>query len=556
MKTICKHFSGGGNFETRTQLLKGFVSLLLITTAFTSCTNESEVFNQSSPKLDVKFGVALPQARAILNDECLPDNSKVGVALDDGAATVYDGYSPLYFTSTGTGSSQTWTSNTDVAMTSVEATLYAYYPYDGNVDISAIPIDMTAADQTDWLYATPVANVNEDNASVAVTLNHALANINVSLVKGSYVGTGNVTAISVKSDGIAPKGTFNAVQATPDYTAFEDEGAALERTVTTTLGGTATDIMVVPTGESASITFNITMDGQLYIAKSTAVKLEIGNSYKYTVTFNSTYMSLSEVAVTQWNEVDKGGLTPEKDKSFDLKTAPNGVYAVTENGRGLLIEDADESCIAVALIVNDIIDTEGKTILQKFMIEKNASENKTSAKAAYQEDDATNTGYYYFYWGPADTDVNGIENWTDGNNMFIPIDYKTWKNNSSYVYNDFNGKSNTAALMNVTDNDSNIQYGNMGTWCRKFNETPSENQGYTDWYIPASGQLALILINSNEINAALTKIGGNELGAGNLYSSSEYDSNTGWCQSFGGNKYVQTISKDRIAIVRFIRDIN
>ena len=478
--------------------------------------------------------------------------------LDDGTATDYDSYSPLYFTATGTGDSQTWIPNTDVVLTETKGTLYAYYPHDGNVDISAIPIDMTAADQTDWIYATPVADVNEDNASVAVTLNHALANINVSLVKGSYVGTGNVTAISVKSDGIAPKGTFNAAQATPGYTAFEDEGAALERTVTNTLGGTATDIMVVPTGSSATITFNVTVDGTVFTATSAAVELEKGSSYKYTLTLNSTFMSVSDVPVTPWNVVTKESLTLVKFNPWDV--LENGVYAFSSTGALIDVANADESCIAVALVVGE----------HKFWIEKNETKNTTSIKAAYTEDGATDTGYTFFYWGMYGSDNTSITNYTqtggggtsksgylpkaDGTYVYTPNlsgDYTTW---TSGALSDFNGKANTAALLVASDTDSYTTYANMATWCRIFNQTATENQGYTDWYIPACGQLSLMYLNMTAIDNALTKIGGQTIATHQYWSSSECSSSRCWSLHFSSGDVSDGYKYGNIR-VRFVRDI-
>ena len=460
--------------------------------------------------------------------------------LDDGTATDYDSYSPLYFTATGAGDSQTWTPNTDVVLTETKGTLYAYYPHDGNVDISAIPVDMTAADQTDWLYATPVTDVNEDKASVAVTLNHALANINVSLVKGSYVGTGNVTAISVKSDGIAPKGTFNAAQATPNYTAFEDEGAALERTVTTTLGGTATDIMVVPTGSSTTITFNVTVDGTVFTATSAAVGLEKGSSYKYTLTLNSTFMSVSDVSVTPWNPVTKESLTLEKVQA-SANTGPtvnsagkaNGVYAVTATGELIDYNDAavDATCLGVALITDN----------QRIMIEKMGEANTTSIKAAYDEDGATNTDYRYFYWGMSKKDISGINN----------------KSQDS-AKNDFNGKANTNFIIATPDTDSYTDFANMGTYCTIFNATETENQGFTDWYIPACGQLYEICTNMTNINAALTAMSSTEFYYNSYYwSSSESSSDGAFCIRFvNDNGTVDNYMKGYyLSRVRFVRDI-
>ena len=208
--------------------------------------------------------------------------------------------------------------------------------------------------------------------------------------------------------------------------------------------------------------------------------------------------------------------------------APNGVYAVKVDGSLVSVDEADETCIGVALIVNDA-DTP-----QHIMIEKNGDSNITSIKAAYEADGATSTDYFPFYWGPYDTDVSGITNWTDGDLAFIRTDYTTWSTNPTYAWNDYNGKANTAAMMNVTDSDRYIVYANAATYCVKFNETETENQGFSDWYIPALGQLALIRINVTDINAALIKIGGTTINRyEHHWSSSEGSSKGGWCLPFG-----------------------
>jgi len=511
---------------------------MLISTAFASCTHESEDLNNLPGKnLKVSFNVAEVQSRAIFTEASLPTASVVGAKLDG-----YDSYSAITFTANGTGQAQTWTPSTDVSLGEDQGTLYTYFPYSQNTDISAIPVDMTEADQTDWLYGTPVTGVSEDKANVTVTLNHALANINLTLAKGSYVGTGNVTAISVKSDGIAPKGTFNAAQETPAYSAFEDEGTAIERAVTTTLGGTATDIMVVPTGQSAAITFNVTVDGTVYTATSSAVQLEMGSSYKYTLTLNSTMMGVSEVAVTQWNPLTKDNLTLEKY----VDTTPQ-VFAVKSDGSLIDVASADNSCIAVALKAGE----------HQFMIEKT------------QSYDATNTT---FYWGTNlyGKNVAGITeiNKADGvnSNGYLPkadgtyqstpnlsSDYTTW---TSGGLSDFNGKNNTNAIIAAyTELSVDMDARDMCKVLQTFNAgTYGSNQGFTDWYIPACGQLALIYLNKTAINEALTAIGGTTFSGNDYWSSSEYSSDGGWGVDLDGGD-VDNNNKNRSNRVRFVRDI-
>ena len=249
-------------------------------------------------------------------------------------------------------------------------------------------------------------------------------------------------------------------------------------------------------------------------------------------------------------------------KSWD--TMANGVYAVGADGSPVMVEDADESCIGVALIANDAPTP------QRLMIEKNETNNTTSIKAAYDADGATDTGYTYFFWGMRGQDVSDITNYTqtggggtksygnlpkpDGTYNGTPnlsADYTTW---TSGCLSDFSGKANTAALMEVEDADSYTTYANMATWCSKFNETPSENQGFNDWYIPSMGQLALIYLNKTAINEALTKIGGMTFASNYYWSSSEYSSTIGFYVSFSSGSVNYNL-KSYGCRVRVVRDL-
>ena len=342
MKNLCKHFSGGGNFKHPvTSCAKGtLLSLLLAAcTAFTACNNE-ESLPSAGNQLKLSFGINAPESRAIFTDTKLPDNSPVGVRLDG-----YADYANLVYTGSTTGSTQSWSSTTSVTLTDTKGTLYAYWPQNNAVSIDAIDVDMTAEDQTDWLYATPVTDVNEDKASVAVTMNHALANINVTVNKGSYLGAGNITNITVQSDGIALGGTFNAAQTTPGYTAFENEGKPLSRDVTTTTGAAATDIMVVPTGTSAAVTFLLTIDGIQFTATSDAVQLTMGNSYQYTLNLSdiSTYMEISGFAVKPWNSTTGGTLDLEE---YDFETDLLAIYHIDD----ALIASRSEDDVEINLL--------------------------------------------------------------------------------------------------------------------------------------------------------------------------------------------------------------
>ena len=515
----------------KSKATKGTILSLLLAacTTFTACNNDKSSLPTAGNQLQLSFGINAPESRAIFTDTKLPDGSPVGVRLEG-----YADYANLVYTGTTTSGTQSWASTTDVTLTDTKGTLYAYWPQNNAVSIDAIPVDMTAADQTDWLYATPVTDVNEDKASVAVTMNHALANINITVNKGTYKGDGVISNITLQSDGIALGGTFNAAQTTPGYTAFEDEGKQLSRTVSTTAGGTATDIMVVPTGTPAPITFLLTIDDIQFKATSQSVWITKGNSYQYTLNLSdiSTYLEISGFSVKQWTSTTVGTLDLEEVKgnsgpAIDATGKANGVYVVTAAGQLVDKTTVAADAIGVALI----------TANQSILIEKNGEANTDIIKAAYDADGAPNTDYEYFFWGMYGSDVAGITNISS----------------SDAAKQDFNGKANTAAIIATPDTDDKTTYANMGTYCTKFNEMSGT---YADWYIPAVGQLYEIYTNVTDINTALTNIGGTTFNTtGNYWSSSENSSNSAWYVSFLTSN-VNSNSKDYdVYRVRFVRDI-
>ena len=532
MKTFCKHsLLGGGKNNPATRFAKGtFFSLLLISacTAFTACNDDAEDSPVlASNKLNITVGLQQPQGRAIITGTTLPESSSIGVLLDDGEAISYDAYNNIKFTAATENSKQVWNPASDIVLDETKGTLYAYYPYAAGTNLAAIPVE--TASQTDYLYAQPVANVSEKNASVAVTMKHMLANVNVTVNKGTYVGTGNISKISIQSDGIATAGTFNAAQATPAFTATTGAGDAVEQTVTTTLGGTATDIMVVPTGTAKAITFMVRVDDVDYTVTSSEVTLESGNSYNYTLSLNSTFMTVSEVAVTQWNNMPKESLSLEKFDPTAIK-----VYAVNSDFSLVDYNSATTSAVGVAVEAGN----------HKFMI---AKANAT---------DGTNN---ILYWDKDYSDLylknyNGVHGTNGGSGYFggssasvLPTDFTTW---TAGALSDFDGHYNTRLIANSSSHSRD-----MCTVLNTLNAaTDGSNAGKYNWYVPACGQLALMYLAKADIDAALDKIGGTALADKTYWSSTENSSSTAWYVDFKDG-YVSGRYKDEYNRVRFIHDI-
>ena len=522
------------------------LSLSLLTIALAACQNNEEA-PASSNQLQVSVRTEQPAAtRAMVETTTLPSGSSIGITVTENTtdATTYDGQTfnnVQYSSSDGIS----WTTTDAPALSATEAKAVAYYPYSNAVtDVTAIPV---AAGETDYMYSGYLTGLSATNPEAAFTMNHAMTALRVNLKKSAeYAPTATVTDITIKGAAFGTAATLNAT--TGALTNITGQDSDINRTLSLSLSSSyqTNDFIVVPDAAATDLTlqFLVTINEEQYTASTTLTEaLKQGYYYTFSLTLSAKGISVSIASVTPWNS----GTSMEQNL---VKCLANGVYAISASGDPVTVANANNSCIGVALIVNDAPTP------QYLMIEKNGEANTTSIKAAYTEDGATNTSYQYFYWGMNGSDNSGITNWTEGHGSTIPTDYTTWSTNSTYAWNDFNGKANTAALQAASDTDSYTTYANMGTYCTKFNQTASENQGYTDWYIPALGQLSLMFLNMTEINEALTAIGGTTLNSSYTYwSSSEYSDNYGWRVNFSYGGIVGYFNKYDFNWVRLVRDL-
>ena len=509
---------------------KAILSLALITSA-TSCSNEAdEVNNSGAARLAINVALNQPASRAIITGNAMPSGSQIGIQLTgDG----YDAYNNIKFTATGSQ----WAPVSDVLLTKNKGTLYAYYPYAESTDLSAIAVETES--QTDYLYATSVANINENNAEADLTMNHALANIKLQFINNNYgAGAGNVSNITVSGDGFATTATFNAAQATPEYVANSfapTTGASITTDATVTLGHeNAIDLLVIPNGQNKKLTITAEIDGQQYTATTGSdITLQKGKSYLYKLSLSSTYMAVdNSVAVTDWNKGNgESGEGLNLDKQVDNTIK---VYAVSSTNQLIDYSTADNTAKGVAIVAGE----------HKFMIAKS---------------DATNDGSnYYLHWswinntsdlsltnytkvnGTADNGFLPKPDGTFGGSTYLSGDFTIW---TAGALSDFNGKANTVVIAAAS-----IYAKDMCTVLNTFNASDS----YKDWYVPACGQLALMYLNMTEINAALTKIGGTALAAEGYWSSSESSSRYAW-SVYLKDGFVYSSLKDGSYRVRFVR---
>lgn len=86
-----------------------------------------------------------------------------------------------------------------------------------------------------------------------------------------------------------------------------------------------------------------------------------------------------------------------------------------------------------------------------------------------------------------------------------------------------------------------------------FRNNASINEGYTDWFVPALGQLAFMCLMQDDLNRLMTLVGGAAL-TGILWSSTEMNYISAWRIDF---KYrsLWNNSKNTKFILRMIKEL-
>ena len=277
-----------------------------------SCNTNLFETSEENARLEVKITNEV-QTKALIEGNRLPDGSEVGITVLESDNSDYDDISAfrnVRFKSSSQGSTQLWTAQNEIILSTTKGSLYAYYPYSGSVtDITKVPVTATSADQTDYMYASPVQDLNNKNATAEVVLKHALAAVRLSVSRGTFSGTGKVTSVGIKSDAIASSGSLNSM--TGVLSGFNGKGTELSPAFDPfTLSSTQTvkDFIVIPTGEEKALTIRITVDGYTLEVQTPPIDFAEGVISNISVTVNSRDLEIAGVSVTPWTSIDKGSL--------------------------------------------------------------------------------------------------------------------------------------------------------------------------------------------------------------------------------------------------------
>ena len=318
--------------------------LLLITlsvTALLSCTKDHGLNPENQDvALSVKAGIMVDPSimtKSIIIGSSFADGAEIGVQVLKGASIYQTGAKTniLY-----TNNSGTWSPETPFYLTSAEGNIYAYYPYvsvaSNNALFTTIPVTITpgitTGAETDYMYATASTCSNAD-ATIALTMNHALAQVSFYVYKANYSGNGSLTQFKIED--AAAETSFIKTSSTAltmniiNGTIAGGSKGTLTRTLDTpvTLSATAPDpegtaaalraqvnatTLTIPTTliGATDIKFTFTIDGVDYVIyNSSEITWAAGNQYIYTIKLEGTELVISDPTITDWSPVINDALT-------------------------------------------------------------------------------------------------------------------------------------------------------------------------------------------------------------------------------------------------------
>lgn len=279
--------------------------------------------SESSSPLTLSVRTGLPESKSIITGSSLGAGEEIGVFLTDEQGENYDGlsYSNIRFTSSGASSSQSWNADNDIMLSASKATLSAYYPYSGNVDnISSIPVECSSQVQTDYMYAEPVTELNNRNPEASLTMKHALSAVRITLKRGTYTGTGNITGISISGENMATGGILNG--RTGAITSLTGKGEAISPDISSSTldkEGRDIDILVIPTGSDSSIDIEVIIDGERFNVSTSAISLVQGMMSVCEISINNSSVTIAPLKVKAWTTSQKTSASMQKNHTVSLE---------------------------------------------------------------------------------------------------------------------------------------------------------------------------------------------------------------------------------------------
>lgn len=295
-----------------------YVTLLGMSILLGSCANDNLQEPESGKKnLNIQATIGEITSRAPIAS--FSNASEMGLFITAGnLGNDYDGIA-AYSNVKATVNNNAWSLAIPVYLSNNTAKIYAYYPYSASTTTgTTVPIETTS--QTDFLYGTHVASVNNTTPNCPITMQHVLALVDFKFAKQNYSGTGKLTKIEIANASgkklLNNKGTINIQTGaiTKDATTSGDTSRTLDYTLTTTAAATSADpflvIPVSPLTSAGDLTMTFTVDGKAYVYNlPAATEWVSGTKNTYAVTLSGKGLTVGNVTITDWTTGTGGAAT-------------------------------------------------------------------------------------------------------------------------------------------------------------------------------------------------------------------------------------------------------
>lgn len=288
--------------------------LFLLTSIFGfSCTDNN--FDNLQKCLDISLYMKVKTSRGVIEGATLPQESAIGVTLQEADKATYDGssFQNMKYWATVENGQQKWETNKTVFLSNTKGMVYAYYPYNINVDnFTEIPV---VAGITDYMYAVPAIVYGQNNKAI-LQMKHAMTGVRLDIIRDTYSKTGFIEKVSIQSGTFATGAMMDAT--TGDLWQIEGANVLFPMTVEKNLQTSPSiDMIMVPTGVEDKITFLVRIDGVDYEV-NTAIPLlaERGCIYKYILSVQDEKLTLGKMKVFGFGEEDEEDLDFNDDNTI------------------------------------------------------------------------------------------------------------------------------------------------------------------------------------------------------------------------------------------------
>ena len=263
--------------------------------------------------------VGSTEVKSVTNGTDFPEEGEIGLFLfkDELAETPYgeSGYTNVKYAYNS--DKKKWTASPSIKVGNTPGYLFGYYPYKAGtqekpINVKAIPV-ASSLNGDDVMYATK-QTVNDKTASqTAITMNHALARVSITVINNGYTGKAELSKIKFSGAKIAQEGTLNAldgkITATNSNVTLDVPTA--NQTITAT--GSTYECLLVPSEKEESkqaVKLTLTIDGidkEATLSGDNGVIIAQGTKSNITIALSDKGISVQTVSVKDWNVVEVGG---------------------------------------------------------------------------------------------------------------------------------------------------------------------------------------------------------------------------------------------------------